>query len=162
MTRPPQRRTPNPGYRDPREYLKGGFFVPGSQDVRPELMTDRAASVGRELLIEAVPLEAVGAAYKELEALRRFVNDWNETRRRLTEWAARPAYQRYPLLGRLLTAGTAQVRRSEDLGAFALHLKRIYTLATFDRALALVNSVELDRAHRRAQVKKARYRKPKR
>ena len=160
MPKPPPRRTPNPGYRDPREYLKGGFFAPGSTEVRPELMTDRAASMGRELLIEAVPLEVVTAAFKELEALRRLSGDWMEARRRLSEWAARPGYQRYPLLAQLLNTGVGLVRKPEDLNAFALHLRRILTLATFERALALANSVELDRAHRRAQVKKARTRRP--
>lgn len=162
MPKPPPRRTPNPGYRDPREYLKGGFFTPGTTEVRPELLTDRAVSFGRELLIESVPLEAVAGAYKELEAIRRLSTDWAETRRRLSEWAAKPAYQRHPLLGQLLTAGLGHLRRSEDLAAFALHLKRVHTLATFERVLALANSVELERAQRRAQVKKARVRRIKR
>jgi hypothetical protein len=157
--RPRPRRTPNPGYRDPREYLKGGYFLPNGSEVRPELMTERAAGFARELLIESVPLEVVSTCLKELDAIRRLAGDLNEAKRRLSEWAARPGYQRYPLLGQLLSAGAAQVRRKEDVAAFATHLRRVLTLATFERTLALFNSVELERAHRQAKIKKSRVRR---
>lgn len=146
----------NPGWSPPREYLQGGLSDARTGRPRDELTGDRAAALGRQLLIEDVPLEAVTQLIKELDAVGRLAGDATSARTRLTEMAGRPGVLRYPLLAQLLAAATAQVRKPADLKALHAHLKRALTIASFSRVLAGASMLEAERAERRRQVRKHR------
>jgi hypothetical protein len=129
--------------------------------LRPELAAERAIGVARELLLQGVPLGLVQRAAQELEGVARLAGlgtDWPATRQRLTALAAAPAYQQQPLVGQLLSAGAAAVRRPEELAALILHLKRVVTLGHFEALLGGMTALERERAQRAAGVLKHRKR----
>ncbi len=150
--RPSPRRAPNPDYRDPRDYLRAGFFAADGKTIRPELLAERAAAMGRELLIRAVPLELVGAIARTLDTLARSPKPLEERRAWLIARAQGqdPTLKRHPTLVRLLQAGAAAVRRPDDLAALATHLKRVHQLAAFERVLGRAIALEQAAAEARA------------
>ena len=148
--RPAPRRAPNPDYRDPRDYLRAGFFAADGKTIRAELLAERAAAMGRELLIRAVPLELVGAIARSLEGLARAARPFEERRGWLIARGLDPSLKRHPTLVRLLQAGASAVRRPDDLGALATHLKRVHQLAAFERVLGRANALEQAAAEARA------------
>ena len=148
--RPSPGRAPNPDYKDPREYLRAGFFTPDGKAVRPELLAERAAAMGRELLIRAVPLELVGAIARSLDLLAKADKPFEERRAWLLARGLDSSLRRHPTLVRLLQAGAGAVRRPADLGAFATHLKRVHQLAAFERVLGRAIALEQAAAEARA------------
>lgn len=166
--RPSGRRAPNPDYRDPRDYLRAGYFAADGKTIRPELLAERAAAMGRELLIRSVPLELVAAIARTLDTLARAPKPLEERRAWLIArtQGQDPALRRHPTLVRLLQAGLAAVRRPADLVALATHLKRVHQLAAFERvlgrAIALEQAAAEARAARAGRVRadKRRLRRP--
>lgn len=153
--RPSPRRAPNPDYRDPREYLRAGFFAADGKTIRPELLAERAAAMGRELLMHAVPLELLAMIARNLELLARSPKPLEERRAWLVARATGqdPVVKRHPTLVRLLQAGAAAVRRPDDLVALATHVKRVHQLAAFERVLG--RAIALEQAAAEARVSRA-------
>ena len=146
----------NPGYTPPKVYLAGGLTEGPNSAPRAALLSEYAAGLGRQLLLEDVPLTAHAQLSKELEAGTRLATDPAALRQRLGELAGRSATTRYPLLAQVLTAAIGQVRRIEDARALVAHLKRAYALANFSRVLGGATAIERERAERRTQVRKHR------
>jgi hypothetical protein len=146
----------NPGYVPPKAYLTGSLTEGADRAPRPDLLGERAAGLGRQFLLEGVPLEAVAQLVRELDAASRLATDGMIARQRLTEMAGRPATARHGLLAQVLAAGSSLVKRPEDMQALAAHLKRAYTLANFARVLMGATELERERAERRQQVRKHR------
>lgn len=153
--RPSPRRAPNPDYRDPRDYLRAGFFAADGKTVRSELTAERAAAMGRELLMRAVPLELLATIARNLDLLAKSPKPFEERRAWLVARATGqdPAIKRHPALVRLMQAGAAAVRRPDDLAAFATHVKRVHQLAAFERVLG--RAIALERAAAEARAERA-------
>ena len=142
--RPSPTRAPNPDYKDPRDYLRAGFFLPDGRTIRPALTSDLAMAMGRELLIRAVPLELVQAIARALDGLARSPKPLEERRAWLLARLADHSMRRHPTLVRLLQAGVGAIRRQADLEAFAAHVARVHQLAMFERVLG--KAIDLERA----------------
>lgn len=140
--RPAPGRAPNPDYQDPRDYLRGGFFAPDGTTIKPSLLAERAAAMGREFLIRAVPLELVQAIAKALDALAQSPKPLEERRAWLLARIADPTMRRHPTLVRLLQAGAGAIQRTADLEAFSKHVQRVHQLAMFERVLGRANALE--------------------
>lgn len=117
-------------------------------DVDPGVLNERAASTSRALLIAGVPLEAMQRAATELETLARLEGEGHELKPRLTTWSARPDWQRWPRLARLLAASAAAVRKPEDLKTQVRFIKRVAMLAGFGVALGMGDALERERSAR--------------
>jgi hypothetical protein len=146
----------NPGYQAPKDYLAAGLATGPDRAARPELVTEHAAALGRQFLIEQIPLDAVAQALKELDVAARLASDGNAARARVLELANRPTVTRHPLLAQLFGAAAQHIKRVEDLKALVLHLKRAHTLAALSRVMMGATELEKDRAERRGAVRKHR------
>lgn len=159
--RPSPGRAPNPDFKDPREYLRGGFFLADGKTIRPALHAELAMAMGRELLIRAVPLELVQAIARALDGLARSPQGLEEKRAWLLARLADPSMRRHPTLVRLMQAGVGAIRRQADLAAFARHLARVHQLAMFERVLGKASDLERQAAAAR-EARGARLRANKR
>jgi hypothetical protein len=146
----PVTRAPNPDYRDPREYLRNGFFQSGTHTIRPELLSTLAMAMGRELLGRRVPLELLQTLSAETDALARDPKPFEIRKFKFLDVLQRPELKRHPCLLRLLQAGCGAMRHEHDINAFATHLKRIHQLAAFERVLG--RAIELERAFESQRV----------
>lgn len=154
-----KRRALNPDFKAPRDYLSAGLSD-AQGALRPELGGALAAALGREFLLVGVPFELAERAAQELEVSQRLATNAADARARLQAIAMRPNYQPQPLLVQLLTAATPVIKRVEDLGLLARHLRRALMLAHFERVLGPANLLEKERAARGAAVRKSRAGEP--
>ncbi|MEB3197201.1 MAG: hypothetical protein VKP62_08355 [Candidatus Sericytochromatia bacterium] len=142
--RPPSPRAPNPDYVPPAQYLKAGYFLKDGRTIRPDLLGKRAAAMGRELLMAAVPLETMERVARELQALLAREADYDARRRGLLALMQAPGLRRFPLLVRLLQVGTSMATGNAEVAALARHLLRVYQLAAFERVLSRMTAFEAD------------------
>ncbi|HEY9723560.1 MAG TPA: hypothetical protein V6D47_16230 [Oscillatoriaceae cyanobacterium] len=149
------RRALNPDFRSPRDYLKEGLSGPDGS-LRPELGGALAAALGREFLLVGIPLDLVERAAQELEVSQRLAKSTQESRAKLQEIAVRQTYQQHPLLAQLLGAALPFIKRQEELGLLARHLRRAVMLAQFERVLGPATLLERQRSERQSAVRKSR------
>jgi hypothetical protein len=136
--------------------LLGGLSVGPEGRARPELLAEHAAALGRQLMLDGVPVSAIQALVRELEAAARLGAEPPVLRARLSELASRPAMMRHAMLAQLLAAATPHVKRPADWQALVAHLKRAAMLAGMSQALVGMSLVSMKRAKRAGEGRRSR------